>query len=113
MDLGQDRRLEELEVAVKKFPHVSVLALGTIEQNQVETREKEKQGFAKMFDWESSSKNLPSILKLSLLAMTLHKSRKYCAILDLSSKLMFAGYLLLSVNYAIQKCAQEEAMDQT
>ena len=79
---------------------------------QVEAREKEKQGFAKIFKWEELKKNIPTKLKLSPLAMIPHKSRKYCTILDLSFELMVAGYLLPSVNDATKKCTPEEAMDQ-
>ena len=67
---------------VKKGPHVSALAPDAIGQMQVEVREKEKQGFAKIFKWEELKENLPSKLKFSPLAMTPHKSRKYCVILD-------------------------------
>ena len=79
---------------------------------QVEAREKEQQGFAKIFKWEDLKENLPPEIKLSPLAMIPHKSRKYCTILNLSLKLKLAGYLLPSVNDATKKCAHEEAMDQ-
>ena len=46
-DCGLRLALEDLEVAVEKGPHVSALAPDTIDQMQVEAREKEKQGFAK------------------------------------------------------------------
>ena len=41
-----------------------------------------------------------------------HKSRKYRAILDLSYRLLVAGYLLPSVNEATKDCAPEEAIAQ-
>ena len=69
---------------------------------QKEAREKEEQGFAKIFTWEWLKKNLHGHpqLKLSPLAMLSHKSRKYRAILDLSYQLMLAEYFLPSVNDA-------------
>ena len=112
MRVGRDWTLKELNAAVEKGPHVSVLETNSIDQMQVEAWEKEKQGFAKIFKWEDLKKNLPSELKLPPLAMIPHKSRKYCAILDLSSKLKLAGYLLPSVNDVMKKCTPKEAMDQ-
>ena len=41
--------MDKLEAAVVKGPHVSALAPDAIDQIQVETREKEKQGFATIY----------------------------------------------------------------
>ena len=62
--------------------------------------------------WEELSKNLPTALKLSPLAMIPHKSRQYRAILDLSFVLRLAEYTLPSVNEAMKACAPEEAINQ-
>ena len=83
-----------------------------ISQIQVEAREKEAQGFAKIYKWEDLKKDLPCALKLSPLTMIPHKSRKYRAILELLYQLMVAGYLLPSVNDATVRTAPEEAMYQ-
>ena len=112
VSVGRDWTLKELEAAVEKGPHKSALEPDAIEQMQVEAREKEAQGFAKIYLWEELKKNLPKALKLSPLAMIPHKSRKYRAILDLSFSLLIDGYHLPSVNEATEKCAPEEAMDQ-
>ena len=109
---GADWTAEQLQAAVEKGPHSSALEDDAIAQIQVEAREKEAQGFAKIYKWEELKKNLPRALKLSPLAMIPHKSRKYRAILDLSYQLMVAGYLLPSVNDATVRMAPEEAMDQ-
>ena len=97
---GEDCTAEQLQTAVDKGPHSSALEDDAIAQIQVETREKEAQGFVKIHRWEDLKKNLPRALKLSPLAIIPHKSRKYRAILDLSYQLMVAGYILPSVNDA-------------
>ena len=114
VDVGRDWSPEELQAAVDKGPHVSALELDAIEQIQKEAKEKERQGFAKIYTWEWLKKNLHKHpqLKLSPLAMIPHKSRKYRAILDLSYQLLVAGYLLPSVNDATVDCAPEEAISQ-
>ena len=112
VDLGEDWTLEQLEAAVERGPHASALQPDAIAQIQVEAREKETQGFAKIFKWEELKRNLPAKLKLSPLAMIPHKTRGYRAILDLSFALMVAGFLLPSVNEASKECAPMEAMNQ-
>ena len=72
VDVGRDWTLEELEAAVARGPHSLSLA---IDQIQKEAREKERDGFAKIYLWEELKKNLPAALKLSPLAMIPHKSR--------------------------------------
>ena len=76
MDVGRDWTTEELDAAVAKGPHESALAPDAIEQMQAEAREKEAQGFAKIYRWDDLRKNPPPALKLSPLAMIPHKSRK-------------------------------------
>jgi hypothetical protein len=114
VDVGRDWTLEELEAAVEKGPHSSALEADAIKQIQLEAREKEKQGFAKIYKWKWLKEHLSQHpqLKLSPLAMIPHKSRKYRAILDLSYCLWVAGYLLPSVNDATKQCAPEEAIAQ-
>ena len=97
---------------MKKGPYLSALEDDTIAQIQVEARENETQGFAKIYRWDDLKKNLPRTLKLSPLAMIPHKSRKCRAILDLSYQLMVAGYMLPLVNDVTVWMAPEEAMDQ-
>ena len=98
VSFGRDCTLEELEAADERGPHRSALEPDAIAQIQVEAREKEAQGFCKLYDLEELKSNLPKIRKLSPLAMIPHKSRKYRAILDLSFELMLVGYTLPSVN---------------
>ncbi len=77
VSLGWDRTLEELEAAVARGPHVSALEDDTIDQIQIEAREKVKQSFATIHHWKDLKQNVPKALKLSPLAMTPDKSRKY------------------------------------
>mmetsp|Transcript_28069 Transcript_28069/g.51326 ORF Transcript_28069/g.51326 Transcript_28069/m.51326 type:complete len:85 (-) Transcript_28069:248-502(-) len=78
----------------------------------MEARDKEKQGFEKLYSWDKVKQNPPSNFKLSPLAMIPHKYLKYRAILDLSLSLTIYGYSIPSVNEATNKCAPEEAMNQ-
>ena len=87
-----------MEATVEKGPHVSALEPDAIAQIQIEAREKEAQGFARIYLREELKCCLPAKLKLSPLAMIPHKSRKYCAILDLLFALLVAGFKLPSVN---------------
>ena len=112
VDVGGDWTIEQLEAAVERGPHSSALVDEAIDQIQVEAREKEAQGFAKIYLWEELKKNLPRKLKLSPLAMIPHKSRKFRAILDLSFELAIAGYMLPSVNDATRDTAPEDAIGQ-
>ena len=98
--MGRDWTPAEMEVAAQRGPHVSSLEPDAIEQIQVEARDKEKQGFAKIYKCDDVIQNPPPNLKLSPLAMIPHKSRKYRAILDLLFELRVAGYQLPSVNDA-------------
>ncbi len=104
--------MNELEAAIKRGTHVSVLVPNTIKQIQLEAREKVEQGFAKIYKWDELKKNTPRKLKLSPLAMIPHKSRKYQAILDLSFELQLNGYSVPSVNEATKDTAPEEAIHQ-
>ena len=49
VDVGRDWTLEELNATVERGPHVSALEPDAIEQIQLEAREKEAQGFAKIY----------------------------------------------------------------
>ena len=65
VSVGQDWTLEELEAAAERGPHRSALERHAIAQIQVEAREKEAQGFCKLYNWEELKSNLPKKLKLS------------------------------------------------
>ena len=61
--------LKEPEAAVEKGPYVSALVPDIINQMQGEAREKERQRFARIFDWGELKKHLTNKLKLSPLAL--------------------------------------------
>ena len=65
VSVGRDWILEELEAAAERGPHKSALKPDAIAQIQVEAREKEAQGFCKLYNWEKLKSNLPKKLKLS------------------------------------------------
>ena len=83
--------LEELEAAVEKGPHKLACKPGTVMQFQQEAREKEQQGFCKIFKWSELRKDPPCNLKISPLTAVPHKSRSCLAILDLSFQLDVNG----------------------
>ena len=51
---------------------------------EAEAMEKEREGFVHISKWKDLKEKIPPKFKLSPIAMILHKSRKSCAILDLS-----------------------------
>ena len=81
-----------MEAAVTKVPHSPALKDDEISQIQVEAREELAQGFATIVRWDDIKQNPPSNLKISPLAMILHKNIKYRAILDLSFALKVAEW---------------------
>ena len=78
---------------------------------QVEAREKSVQGFSTIVGWDDIKQNPPKNLKISPLAMILHKSRKYRSILDLSFALKVAGWDIPLVNKATKETAPAEALE--
>ena len=98
--VGRDWNPNEMEPSVTKFPHSSALVDDAILQIQVEAQEKPAQGFATIVRWDDIKHYPPSNLKISLLEMIPHKSRKYRVILDLSFALKVAGWDLPFVNEA-------------
>ena len=58
--MGKDWTQAEMEAAVQQGPHVSSLEPDTITQIQIEVRDKEKQGFVKMYNLSKSM--LPPLL---------------------------------------------------
>ena len=101
-----------MEAAVTKGFHSSTLEDYAISQIRVEAQEKAAQGFATIVRWDDIKQNPPSNLKISPLAMILHKSRKYRAILDLSFALKLAWWDIPSVNKETKETAPAEALDQ-
>ena len=81
--IGRELTPDEMEAEIMKGPHSSALEDDAISQIQFEAWEKATKGFATILRWGDIKQNPPSNLKISLLAMIPHKSRKYRAILSL------------------------------
>ncbi len=81
---------------------------------KIEAREKEVQGFAKIYKWEDLKQKLYEHPQIKLLPLTMipHKSQKYWAVLDISFQMQITGYLLPLVNNVRHLYAPEEAIDQ-
>ena len=113
VSVGRDWTPNEMESAVVKGPHSLSLEDDAISQIQVEAREKFSQGFATIVKWDDITQNPSPILKFSPLAMIPHKSRKYKAILGLSSALTMEGWDLPSVNEATKELVQMDSSMET
>ena len=68
--------------------------------------------FAAIVRWDDIKQNPPSNLKISLLEMIPHKSRKYRAILDISFALKVAGWDLTLVNKTTKEISPDEALEE-
>jgi hypothetical protein len=79
--------IQHIEAATKKCP-------------MKETKDKIKDGYAKIVKWKDIKTNVPPQLKISPVAMIPHKSRQFQAILDLSFQLRINGKKQPSVNSA-------------
>lgn len=75
-----------------------------------ETKDKITQGY--VIKWGDIKNKLPKKFKLSLIAMILHKSKLYRAILDLSFSLFCKGVWFTYVNETPKYLAPWEAMVQ-
>ncbi|MGH3054287.1 MAG: hypothetical protein ACRDL7_04840 [Gaiellaceae bacterium] len=112
MDCGPQWTKERLHAAVLHGPHPSATKPDAVVELWKEANEKVAQGFATILPWDTLKDHPPATLKVSPIAMIPHKSRKFCAILDLSYQLNISGTLYPSVNDATNKQAPSAAMDQ-
>ena len=110
VDCGKDWSVEHTKAALCRGLHKSAKAPEAIQALIAETTEKIKSGYARIVTWKQIKHNLPPKLKISPVAMVLHKSRKFQTILDLSFCLRHKGTLLPSVNSKTKKLAPEESM---
>ena len=75
--------------------------------------EKEKKGQCRIFLWDILKKNLPAAFKCSPLSAAVHRSKAWCAILDLAFFLQLkSGKLGPSVNLTSSQTAPYGAIDQ-
>ena len=89
--VGRDWTTYKMKAAVTKGPHSSALEKDAISQIQVKAWGKAAHGFANIMRWDDIKQNPLPNLKFSPLAMIMHKSRKYRAILGISFALKVAG----------------------
>ena len=111
-DCGPNWTREHIEAAIKKGPHSSATEFEALKALHEETKEKVKNGYAKVIRYGDIINNLPEKLKISPVAMIPHKSRAFRTILDLSFRLRHLGKLMESVNSATVKQAPAESMVQ-
>ena len=110
---GQPWKLEWIEEAIRRGPHVSALVPEAIKQHRLEVEEKVRKGQAKVVDWEHlKGQGIPAQLKVSPLAMIPHKSKQFRAILDLSFGVKLkSGERVPSVNDSTTLQAPTGAID--
>ena len=110
---GQNLSREQIEAAIERGPHVSVLVAEAMEQLQKEVSVKVQQGQAKVIMWDDIKHNFPPELKISPIAMIPHKSQAFRAIIDLSFALRLAnGGDVPSINSTTTKAAPAGGIDQ-
>ena len=73
-DCGPNWTREHIEAAIKKGPHSSATEFEALKALQEETKEKVKNGYAKVIRYGDIINNLPEKLKISPVAMIPHKS---------------------------------------
>ncbi len=68
---------DQIEAAIEQGPHVSAREEAPMKQLQEEVCAKEEAGQVKIVLWDDIKDDVPEQLKVSLIAMILHKSRKF------------------------------------
>ena len=112
VDCGPDWDKEKIVALLRKGPHNSSKSKDAIRQLRAETKEKIKNGYARVVKWGQIKDCIPKKLKISPVAMIPHKSKKYRCILDLSFTLHDKGKTHTSVNATTNKHAPSQAMAQ-
>jgi len=104
--------MQHISATVTRGPHSLARSPEVHACLWAETLEKVSQGHAHLIPWLELSKTPPTNLKILPLATIPHKSRCFCAILDLSFQLCLRGLCLPSVNSATRPQASAHAMQQ-
>ena len=112
VNIGEAWSLTHILQALKRGPHKSAKEPVPAKVLQEETLEKVNEGYAKIVKSKNIMHNVPKNLKISPVAMILHKSCLFRAILDLSFQLKVNGTKLPSVNIATVIQAPQKAMAQ-
>ena len=113
VDCGADWSHTRITDAITRGAHRSAYAKPAVEFLREETREKIKNGFARVVKWRDIKHNIPPKLKISPVAMVPHKSKLFRVILDLSFRFKKRdGSRWESVNSATTKLAPQQSMSQ-
>lgn len=110
---GQNRTKEQIQEAIDRGPHASAKDPVAMAQQLADATNKEKKGQCRIVLWGAIKDDPSPHLKISPIAVILHKSRLFQAILDLLFKLRLKdGGLLNSVNDATTLSGPSGAIDQ-
>ena len=113
VDCGENWTDERVVSAMLRGPHQSAYLDGAVGFLQEETKEKVRNGFARVIKWGDIKDNVPPKLKISPVAMVPHKSKKFRVIMDLSFRFSKKdGSKWESVNSATTKLAPQQSMAQ-
>jgi len=112
VDCGPAWSSQQLHKAIQRGNHPLACTPEAIICLCKEMLEKVKQGFAKIIPWSKLEKSHHPNLKISPLAAIPHKSRPFCAILDLSYTPIIDGQPLSSVNALTKPCSHPASMKQ-
>ena len=102
-----------MEEAIARGPRILALEKEAMEVLEKEVATKVEQNQCRVVLWDDIKHNPPEHLKVSPIAMVPHKSRKFCAILDLSFALkLLDGTKLPAVNESLIKTAPRGVINQ-
>jgi len=112
VDCGEPWIQEHLKVVVHRGPHISAQSPEALTVFCKEVMEKGKQGYTEVHWWANIKQAPIKNLKISPLTAVPHKSRLFCAILDLSFQLHLKEINLPSVNTETMPLSDYRAMEQ-
>ena len=113
VDCGADWSSTRIIDAITRGAHRSAYDPAAVDFLREETREKIKNGYARVVKWRDIKHNIPPKLKISPVAMVPHKSKLFRVILDLSFRFRKRdGSKWESVNSATTKLAPQQSMSQ-
>ena len=113
VDTGPKWTPEQIQAALERGPHLSVMKPDAMRAFREEVASKMEKDQVKIITWDDVKDDPPKELKLSPMAQIPHKSRAYRTLLDLSHEVMKAGQLIApSVNSTTVPLAPEAALMQ-
>ena len=113
VDCGENWSDERVVDTMLRGPHQSAYLDGAVGFLQKETKEKVRNGFARVVKWGDIKDNVPPNLKISPVAMVPHMRKIFRVIMDLSFRFSKKdGSKWESVNSATTKLAPQQSMAQ-